>query len=109
MKKHDLRLETAQKSKKQEVGTVKEAVDDLINVLSLKDKFNQISTITAWKQIMGESVARRTQKIFIDDHKMFIKIESASLKNELMMAKSRILLQLNQITNEGVLDDLVFL
>ena len=108
MKKFNFELEKKGFRRNFETNTMKEAVSDLLKFYKLKSKFNEMDAMDAWRKVMGESVARRTIKLQIIDRKMFIKLESASLKNELMMAKSMIIDQLNQAVGENTLDDLVF-
>lgn len=109
MKKYSYEFEKGKGARKSNTSTVKNAVSDLLDFYKLKGKFNQMSTMDAWKQVMGESVARRTSKLFMREKTMFIKVESASLKNELMMVKSRIIQELNQVTGEGIVEELIFI
>jgi len=58
---------------------------------------------------MGRSVANRTKQLYIRDRKLFIRIESSVLKNELVMIRSQILEKLNERAGSKVLDEIVFL
>jgi hypothetical protein len=96
------------KIRNQEVSTVKEAVADLIDFYKLKKKFTELDVADTWRTVMGESVARRTISIDLRNRKLYLKLESAPLKNELMMSKSTIVQKINKSVGEDVLDDLVF-
>lgn len=51
---------------------------------------------TAWKEVMGEAVARKTRYIRVKDGVMVIELDSAPMKEEFLMARTRI----REIMNE---------
>ena len=65
--------------------------------------------VISWEKIMGKTIAKRTQKIFIKDKKLFVKLNSAPLKSELIMSKSKIMALFFQEFGEAVVDDIIFL
>ncbi len=97
------------KHRNAETQSLKNAVSDLLELYRMKGKFNELQIKEAWMKLLGESVARRTKELYIRNRKMFIRLESAALKNELMMAKSKILEKLNQSVGEECINDLIFL
>jgi len=58
---------------------------------------------------MGNAIASRTTQIYIADKKLFIRIESSVIKNELMMMKSQILEKLNDKAGREVITSIVIL
>jgi predicted nucleic acid-binding Zn ribbon protein len=88
--------------------TLKEAIDQLLNVYKLRRKFDETSLIAAWPELMGKAVANRTTQIYIRDRKLFIKVNSSVLKNELVMIRSEIIKRMNERAGSVVLDELVF-
>ena len=109
MKKFDLDLEKVKRNNKFETTPVKQAVSDLLKHYKLQGKFGEMDTMHAWRKVMGETVAKRTIELFIKEGVMFVRLESAPLKNELMMAKSQILERLQESTGLDIVEDLVFL
>lgn len=89
--------------------TLKEAIDELLRVYRLRSKFDETHVVHAWGQIMGAAIARRTVKVYVQDRKLFLQINSPSLANELVLAKSRIVEMLNEEVKANVIDDVVFL
>jgi predicted nucleic acid-binding Zn ribbon protein len=88
---------------------LKEVIDQMLNVYQLKGKYTETYLVDSWSRIMGPAIARRTSKIYVKDRKLFIKINSAPLKNELAMSKSKILEILNREVKEALLEEVVFL
>jgi hypothetical protein len=89
--------------------TVKEAIDELLRVYRLRGKFDETHVVYAWGQVMGQAIARRTEKVYVQDRKLFLQITSPSLANELLLSKSRIIELLNEEVKAEVIDDVIFL
>lgn len=87
---------------------LKEAIEQLLNVYKLRRKFDETSLIAAWPELMGKAVANRTSQLYIRDRKLFIKVESSVLKNELLMIRSEIVKRMNERAGSKVLEDIVF-
>ena len=88
--------------------SLKEAIEQMLNVYKLRRKFDETSLIAAWPELMGKAVANRTKQLYIRDRKLFIKIESSVLKNELVMIRSEIVKRMNERAGSNVLDEVVF-
>jgi predicted nucleic acid-binding Zn ribbon protein len=87
---------------------LKEAIEQMLNVYKLRRKFDETSLISAWPELMGKAVANRTSQLYIRDRKLFIRVESSVLKNELVMIRSEILKRMNERAGSHVLDEIVF-
>lgn len=88
--------------------SLKEALEAMIKSYRLEDKMNQVKLINAWEKVMGPAVAHRTIEIKIIDKTLFVTLSSASLRQELFMAKEKIISSLNEEVNAKVLEDVVF-
>lgn len=89
--------------------SLKEAIEQLLDVYRLRRRFNETSLIAAWPEMMGTAVANRTKELFIRDRKLFIRIESSVIKNEMVMIRSQILDKMNERAGSKVLDEIIFL
>lgn len=97
---------SARKTKSQTVG---EAFEAFLNAYKLKSKFNESYLVTYWERLMGVSIAQRTEKIYINNGVLFLRISSAPLRQELVLAKSRIISLLNSEIGEQIIKDVVFI
>ena len=88
---------------------IKEAIEQMLKVYKLKRKFDETSLVVAWPEIMGMAIANRTKDIFIRDRKLFIRIESSVIKNELMMMRYNIIEKMNERAGGSVIDEIIFL
>ncbi|SMC68323.1 DUF721 domain-containing protein [Pedobacter nyackensis] len=89
--------------------TLKEGIGKLLNVYKLKGKFDETSVVALWPELMGKAIANRTTQIYVSQKKLFIRIESSVIKNELLMVRSGILQKINERAGSEVITDIVFL
>ena len=90
-------------------STVGEAMRDLLDAYKLTARYEQTQLIQSWERLMGSPIARRTDKLFIKDQKLYVKLNSAPLKQELNLSKSKILALFLQEFGEVIVTDVVFL
>ena len=88
---------------------IKDAIEQMLNVYKLRKKFDETSLVAAWPEMMGNAIANRTKDIFIRDRKMFVRIESSVIKNELVMMRGNIIDKLNERAGGSVIDEIIFL
>ncbi|MES2627800.1 MAG: DUF721 domain-containing protein [Bacteroidota bacterium] len=84
-------------------------IERLLKAYRLEDKFNEAGLINSWEKILGKAIANRTEKLYIRDRKLFVSLNSASLRQELSMARSRLVELLNEQFAGSIIDDVVFL
>lgn len=91
-------------------ATLKEAIQKMLKTYKLTSKLEETTILNAWPELMGTAVANRTTQIYIHQKKLFIRIESSVIKNELMLVKTGILEKLNERAGGGeVIKEIVFL
>ena len=88
---------------------LKEAIEQMLQVYKLRKKLDETSLVVVWPEMMGKAVANRTKDIFIRDRKLFIRIESAVIKNDLMMMRSGIIEKMNEHAGGSIIDEIIFL
>ena len=89
--------------------TMKDAISKMLDVYRLRRKFDETSILAIWPEIMGTAIANRTTQIYIKDKKLFIRIESSVIKNELVMVRQGIIQKLNEHAGSVVIKEMVFL
>ena len=89
--------------------TLKEGIGKLLNVYRLKGKFDETSVVAFWPELMGKAIANRTTQIYVSQKKLFIRLESAVIKNELLMVRAGIIQKINERAGTEVITDIVFL
>ncbi|MFD2200010.1 DUF721 domain-containing protein [Shivajiella indica] len=95
--------------RKKEVAPLQEAFEELLKAYRLKDKFDERMVIQAWPELMGKTVSSRTNSLFVKEKKLFVKISSGPVKNELSMNRSKVLDLIENRFGKGVINEVVFL
>jgi hypothetical protein len=89
--------------------SMKEAIEQMLQVYKIKRRFDETAIIATWPELVGKPVANRTKEIFIHDKKLFLRIESSVIKNELMMMRTQIINKINDEAKSVLIEEVVFL
>lgn len=89
--------------------SIKEALEQLLQVYKLRRKFDETSLVAAWPELMGPSVAKRTKDIYIRNKKLFIRMDSSVIRNELLMMRSQIIDKMNERAGSVVIAEIILL
>ncbi|RZK41318.1 MAG: DUF721 domain-containing protein [Pedobacter sp.] len=89
--------------------TLKDAITKMLNVYRLRGKYDETGVVAHWSEIMGTAIANRTTQIYVRQGKLFIRIESSVIKNELLMVRTGIIQKLNEKAGSDVITEIVFL
>lgn len=89
--------------------TLKEAIEQMLQVYKIKRKYEETGITTAWPELVGKSVANRTKELFINDKKLFVRIESSVIKNELMLMRAQIIEKINDRAKAKIVEEIIFL
>ncbi|MFZ4399075.1 MAG: DUF721 domain-containing protein [Bacteroidales bacterium] len=95
--------------KKSNEFTLKEAIEQLLSAYKMDSKINETRIIQAWENVCGVMISRHTERMYIKNKILFVKVDSAALKNELSYAKTKLTKALNSSVNEDVISEIVFL
>ena len=71
--------------------------------------FDETSILSVWPVILGTAVAKRSKQIYIHDKKLFLRIESSVIKNELILVCQGIIEKLNEHAGSEVITEMIFL
>lgn len=89
--------------------TIKQAVDKMLDFYRLRKKFDETSIVSAWPDIIGKAIANRTEKIYVKDKKLFVKVESAVIKHELTLMRRQIIGRVNEYVGHAIIEEFVIL
>lgn len=87
--------------------TLKEALKAMIEHYRLKGRLNQNRIKSLWVQRMGPSIAGYTKEVRLYNKKLYITIESASLRQELSYGRDKIRKMLNEGLGEEYIEEVV--
>jgi predicted nucleic acid-binding Zn ribbon protein len=86
--------------------TIKQAIDEMLKTFRLDKKMSELKLIASWEKVMGGMIARHTSHIFIQNKELFIRLDSAALRQELSFSKEKIVKLLNEEAGGEVINRL---
>jgi hypothetical protein len=89
--------------------SLKDAITKMLSVYRLRGKYDETGVVVHWPELMGTAVANRTTQIYVSQGKLFVRIESSVIKNELLMVRTGIIEKLNERAGSKVITEIVFL
>jgi len=86
---------------------LKDVLAEMMSSRRLKPKLDQLKVKSIWESTMGASINKYTKKISLTKGKLFIKIDSAPLKQELNYGKDKIIKMMNKEIGEEIVTDVI--
>lgn len=81
------------------------AFNQFLKEENLEHTFKQKQLITNWEKLMGKTIASRTNQLFFKDKILFIKLDSAPLKQEMQNSKDKLLALVAKEIGVGEVED----
>ena len=88
--------------------SLKQAIDGMLKDFHLDHKMNELRVISSWEKVMGKTVSNRTTQIYIRNKKLFVNVNSASLREELHNSREKIIRLINDESGGSVIEEIVF-
>ncbi|MBC9813258.1 DUF721 domain-containing protein [Crocinitomicaceae bacterium CZZ-1] len=87
---------------------LKDLIDKFLKAYRLDGKMKEMDVLNGWKDMMGIAVANRTEKLYIRNRILHIKMSSSVMRDELAHGKQIILLRVNEYAGSKIIDDVWF-
>lgn len=87
--------------------SIKEAIEKLLKAYKLDDKLAERRLIKSWEDVMGKMIANHTKDLFVKHKQLFVTLDSSALRNELAMAKTKIVKMMNEAAGAEVITDVI--
>ena len=84
------------------------ALDQMFEAYKIKGKTDQTTIINLWEELMGKTISSRTSKMFFKGKVLYVELTSAPLKQELTLAKAKIMKLLTDKVGKEAIEDIVF-
>ena len=94
--------------KRTEAKSIAEIIGDFMQQEDIEDAVLEQKALRLWQQVVGPGVNRMTTERYVDNGVITVKISSAALRNDLMLSRTAIIAQLNQLVGKPVIKEIVF-
>ncbi|MAZ55127.1 MAG: RNA-binding protein [Flavobacteriales bacterium] len=92
------------KSNQQSLGDI---IQDFLKQSGWERKLDEVNIMTEWDKVLGPTLAKYTEEVFIKNKKLHIRLNSSTLRQELSYKKSEIVKDLNAAVGKDVINDIV--
>jgi predicted nucleic acid-binding Zn ribbon protein len=76
--------------------------------LKIDRRIKEETTLLNWSKVVGDRIASYANPLRVRDSILFVRVENASWRNELVFLKGKIIKELNQSVKANVIKDIVF-
>lgn len=91
----------------QQIGSI---LDDFFEQNpGLADKLAETRLVDSWTTVLGSSVSRFTDNLYIRKRVLYVRLTSSVLKSELMLCREQMIGKLNSQAGRNVIDNIILL
>ncbi len=94
---------------KDSTQSIGQALGAFLKTERLEKKYTEQKLIHSWAEVMGAPIAKRTSKVWIKDGVLFVRLTSAPLRQELTMARDKVIQHLEDKLGVNVVEDVRFI
>ncbi|MFT4032066.1 MAG: DUF721 domain-containing protein [Siphonobacter sp.] len=95
--------------RKSNTTTLKVAIEDMLKAYQLKNKYSETYLVAFWERLVGKAIANRTGRLYVSEGTLYIEIRSAPLRQELVLAKTKLIELINREMGEDIVKDVIFI
>ena len=92
------------KSNTQPLG---EVIHEYLKALDIDIKLQEVRLIDSWPDVVGVTIAKRTSRLYIKNHVLFVYLNSSVARSELLRIRTGLVKGLNDRAGVKVIDDIV--
>lgn len=78
-------------SKKGEMKSIGQALQELLKTYRIKDTFDEKAVLASWERIVGKQIAKRTKKLWLRNSVLFIEFDSPTIKSDFSFHKTKVI------------------
>lgn len=87
--------------------SIGEAISEFLKHFKLEEKITERRIAASWEKVMGKHIARYTKRMVLKNGVLYVYVESAVMRNELVMARNKIKDMLNKEAGRDVIEEVV--
>jgi len=89
--------------------SLEEAIDYFLKRTRLKSRQKELDVLEHWSSVMGDGIANHTISIDLRRKVLYVKLDSASLRHELNLAREKVVRMMNERVGEDVINNMKLL
>ena len=93
--------------RKSNTQTIASVIKDYLKEAQIEGKLKEVQVVNSWEELVGKTIARRTNRIYIKNGKLYLHMNSSIVKNELLMFREGIIERINTNAGEEIVKEIV--
>lgn len=91
----------------QSENSLGDIIRQFTNENKLQDRLNQVSLKSLWEELVGPVISKKTKDLFLSEGTLRVRLESATIRQELEFQKPLIIQKLNEGLGQPVIKELL--
>ncbi len=87
--------------------TLQDVLTQVLHEQKLDRPLNELHLIDLWPEVVGTTLARQTDGLYIRQGTLYLHVRSAIVRNELLMMRDNLVRKLNEAVGVEVIRDIV--
>jgi|WetSurMetagenome_2_1015567.scaffolds.fasta_scaffold23104_5 hypothetical protein len=92
---------------------LKDEIEGFVKYLGLDERMQELKILEAWKECVGESIAKFSRPVELKKNKLLVRVEDAGWRFELSIKKNEIISKVNKILckedKKKIIKEIVFI
>jgi predicted nucleic acid-binding Zn ribbon protein len=84
-----------------------DAIKEMLRLNGIDEKINEHHLIRSWEKTVGPLISKHTTEIYISGRKLYVKVDSSPLKQELLYSRTKLMQDLNEQVGKVVIEEIV--
>ena len=93
--------------RKTNTQSIGDAINEMLRLNGLDEKIDGFKLIRSWEKTVGPMISKHTTDIYIVGKKLYIKVDSSPLKQELLYSQTKLIKDLNAQVGKNVIEEIV--
>jgi predicted nucleic acid-binding Zn ribbon protein len=86
---------------------IKDIIEDVLKASGIGNRLKERELIRQWEEVVGITIARSTESIYVRDRKLIVTVRSSVIRNELFMIREGLKTELNRRSGQMVIDEII--
>ena len=92
---------------RKDVRKIDSLLQQFVKANRLEKGLAEYRLMKSWKDLLGITVAKKTRSLKIQNRKLYVRVQSSVVANELSLIKESLIPKLNEAAGMDVIDDVV--
>ena len=88
--------------------SLKEAIDKMLKTNHIDEKLKEVNLIDSWEKVVGSVISKHTTNVYIQRRKLIVKLDSAVLRQELSLNRTKIMEMLIAECGDNIIEQIEF-